>query len=103
MEVCDEDQVSSAPVKKTKVDWDETITNVLMQKEGNEMKLNKLKKKCLQEFMSQNEGTHKTPEEIGAKFDKKLKKRKYRLLKDRVKLIVDDEPEEKVISENAPA
>ena len=93
MEVGDEDEVSPAPVKKNKFDWDETITNVLMMKEGNEMKLNKLKKKCLQEFLSQNEGTHKTPEEIGAKFDKKLKKRKYRLLKDRVKLILDNEGE----------
>ena len=92
MEV-DENEVSPAPVKKSKFDWDETITSVLMKKEGNEMKLNKLKKKCLQEFLSQNEGTHKTTEEIGAKFDKKLKKRKYRVLKDKVKLILDDEGE----------
>ena len=93
MEVGDEDEVSPAPVKKNKFDWDETITNVLLTKDGNEMKLNKLKKKCLQEFMSQNEGTHKTPEEIGAKFDKKLKKRNYRVLKDKVKLILDNEGE----------
>jgi len=95
MEV-DEDE--SSP-KKTKFDWDEVITSLLMKKDDKEMKLNKLKKKCLSEFFSSNEGTHKTPEEVGAKFDKKLKKRKYRLLKDRVKLIVDDEPEEKIISE----
>merc|ERR1712042_170668 len=94
MEV-DEDE--SSP-KKTKFDWDEVITSLLMKKDDKEMKLNKLKKKCLSEFFSSNEGTHKTPEEVGAKFDKKLKKRKYRLLKDRVKLIVDDEPEEKIIS-----
>merc|ERR1711990_47196 len=55
------------------------------------MKLNKLKKKCISEFMSRNEGTHKTTEEIGAKFDKKLKKRKYRVLKDKVKLVLDSE------------
>merc|ERR1712025_1536663 len=60
---------------------------------GNEMKLNKLKKKCVSEFFALNEGTHKTQEEIGAKFDKKLKKRKYRVLKDKVKLILDNEGE----------
>jgi len=87
MEV-DEDESSA---KKSKFDWDEVITSLLMQKDGNEMKLNKLKKKCVSEFFSQNEDTHKSAEEIGAKFDKKLKKRKYRLLKDKVKLIVDEE------------
>lgn len=95
MEV-DEDETSP---KKTKFDWDEVITGLLMQKDGNEMKLNKLKKKCVSEFFSLNDGTHKTAEEVGAKFDQKLKKRRYRLLKDRVKLILeggDGEPEEKV-------
>merc|ERR1712025_957149 len=74
-----------SPVKKIKFDWDETITRVLQQK-GNEMKLNKLKKKCVSEFFALHEGTHKTQDEIGAKFDKKLKKKKYTVLKDRVKL-----------------
>jgi len=90
MEV-EEDEETSAKKKKKKFDWDETISNVLMRKEGNEMKLNKLKKKCISEFMSQNEGTHLTAEEIGAKFDKKLKKKKYRVLKDKVKLCLDSE------------
>merc|ERR1719499_2421974 len=92
-------KTKSKQLKKTKFDWDEVITSLLMKKDDKEMKLNKLKKKCLSEFFSSNEGTHKTQEGVGAKFDKKLKKRKYRLLKDRVKLIVDDEPEEKIISE----
>merc|ERR1712013_503442 len=87
------DEDASQP-KKTKFDWDEVITSLLMQKEDKEMKLNKLKKKCVNEFFSANEGTHKTPEEVGAKFDKKLKKRKYRLLKDKVKLVVTDEDDE---------
>eukprot|EP00092_Neocalanus_flemingeri_P032156 GFUD01034948.1.p1 GENE.GFUD01034948.1~~GFUD01034948.1.p1 ORF type:complete len:482 (+),score=205.87 GFUD01034948.1:70-1446(+) len=86
MEV-DEDETSP---KKSKFDWDDVITGVLMKKDGNEMKLNKLKKKCVSEFFSQNEGTHKTAEEVGSKFDKKLKKRKYRLLKDKVKLILEE-------------
>merc|ERR1712025_80806 len=84
MEV-DNDAEDISPVKKIKFDWDETITRVLQQK-GNEMKLNKLKKKCVSEFFALHEGTHKTQEEIGAKFDKKLKKKKYTVLKDRVKL-----------------
>merc|ERR1712227_813630 len=84
MEV-DNDGEEASPVKKIKFDWDETITRVLQQK-GNEMKLNKLKKKCVSEFFALHEGTHKTQEEIGAKFDKKLKKKKYSVLKDKVKL-----------------
>ena len=82
--------------KKTKFDWDELIAGCLKTKEGHEMKLVKLKKKCISEFFSQHEGTHKTKEEVGAKFDKKLKKRSYRLLKDKVKLITEDEEKEEV-------
>jgi len=88
----DGDDIESS-VKKTKFDWDEVITEILVAKDGNEMKLVKLKKKCVNEFFSRNEGTHKTKEDIGAKFDKKLKKRKYRILKDRVKLIANEEDE----------
>merc|ERR1712112_778144 len=84
MEV-ENDAEEASPVKKIKFDWDETIKRVLQQK-GNEMKLNKLKKKCIGEFFALHEGTHKTQDEIGAKFDKKLKKKKYTVLKDRVKL-----------------
>jgi len=93
-------------LKKTKFDWDDVITGLLKNKDGNEMKLNKLKKKCVNEFFSLNEGTHKTAEEVGAKFDKKLKKRKYRLLKDKVRLILEDDdeqqPEDKATPETRP-
>lgn len=87
------DEEISSP-KKTKFDWDEVISSLLEKKEGKEMKLNKLKKKCVGEYFAQHEGTHKTLEEIGAKFDKKLKKRKFRVLKDKVKLILDDTEKE---------
>lgn len=104
-ETMEVDEDESSP-KKSKFDWDEVITSLLMNKDGNEMKLNKLKKKCVSEFFSLNEGTHKTTEEVGAKFDKKLKKRKYRLLKDKVKLILEEEaeqPEETVPVKTATA
>jgi len=87
------DEDVSSP-KKVKFDWDDTITKLLMKKDGYEMKLKKLKKKCVSEFFSQNEETHKTAEEVGTKFDKKLKKRKFRLLKDKVKLIIEEEEKE---------
>jgi len=87
------DEEISSP-KKSKFDWDEVISSLLEKKEGQEMKLNKLKKKCVGEYFAQHEGTHKTLEEIGAKFDKKLKKRKFRVLKDKVKLILDDTEKE---------
>ena len=69
------------------------FTELELMVQGEEMKLNKLKKKCVSEFFAQHEGTHKTPEEVGAKFDKKIKKRKYRILKDKVKLIPDEQEE----------
>merc|ERR1719341_969656 len=74
------------------------------KKEGNEMKLVKLKKKCLREYFSAHEGTHKTKEEIGAKFDKKVKKRSYKVLKDRIKLVGEEEDEksEEEVMQGAP-
>jgi len=87
------DDALSSP-KKSKFDWDEVITECLKKKDGNEMKLKKLKKKCVGEFFALNEGTHKTMEEIQAKFDKKLKKRRYKILKDKVKLVLDDDENE---------
>jgi hypothetical protein len=45
------------------------------------MKLNKLKKRCLAEFMAAHPATHKTQEQIGDKFDKKIAKKRYRVLK----------------------
>merc|ERR1719209_2379746 len=84
-----------SPVKKAKFDWDEVITACLKEKDGNEMKLVKLKKKCLREYFSVHEGTHKTKEEVGAKFDKKVKKRSYKVLKDMVKLVGEENGEEK--------
>merc|ERR1719500_1522666 len=93
-----------SPVKKAKFDWDEVITACLKEKDGNEMKLVKLKKKCLREYFSAHEGTHKTKEEIGAKFDKRVKKRSYKVLKDRIKLVgeEDDEKSEEEVMQGAP-
>lgn len=71
------------------------------------MKLVKLKKKCLREYFSVHEGTHKTKEEVGAKFDKKVKKRSYKVLKDRIKLLGEEEDEkseeEEEVMQGAPS
>merc|ERR1719500_2208016 len=93
-----------SPPKKVKFDWDEVITACLKEKDGNEMKLVKLKKKCLREYFSAHEGTHKTKGEIGAKFDKRVKKRSYKVLKDRIKLVgeEDDEKSEEEVMQGAP-
>merc|ERR1719290_544904 len=89
--------------KKTKFEWDEVMVTLLEKQDDSEMSLKKLKKKCIAEFLSRNEGTHKTKEELGAKFNKKLKKRKYIVLKDRVKLRKDEEEVvEKVVQQNPP-
>ena len=84
MEV-DEEVAEPSGKKQKKFDWDETITSLLTEKE--EMKLNKLKKKCVAEFFAQNESAHQSPEEVGAKFDKKIKRKQYRILKDKVRLV----------------
>ena len=87
-----DDSLTEVPdSKKTKFEWDEVMVTLLEKQDDSEMSLKKLKKKCIAEFLSRNEGTHKTKEELGAKFDKKLKKRKYIVLKDRVKLRKDEE------------
>jgi len=92
--------------KKSKFDWDEVITSLLQKQSDNEMSLKKLKKRCIAEYFSQHEGTHKTKEELFVKFNKKLKKRKYKILKDRVTLKTDDngkDAEEKMETEEKPA
>merc|ERR1719234_960911 len=91
-----EEEDDESPPKKVKFDWDEVITACLKEKDGNEMKLVKLKKKCLREYFSAHEGTHKSKEEVGAKFDKKMKnKSSYKVLKDRIKLVGVEEEEKK--------
>lgn len=83
--------------KRSKFDWDEVIKSLLQQK--SDVKLNKLKKRCLAEFMAAHPGTHKSEAEIGAKFDKKIGKKTYKILKDRVRL---SRPEEEEASEVKP-
>ena len=102
-------KAEESPAKKIKFDWDDVITACLKEKDGNGMKLVKLKKKCLREYFSAHEGTHKTKEEVGAKFDKKVNKRSYKMLKDRVKLVEqeddekdEEEDEEEVMQGAAP-
>jgi len=93
-----DDSVLEPAEKKGKFDWDEIITSILTKKE--EMKLVKLKKKCIAEFMAQFPDTHKSQEKLGSKFDKMLKKRKYKVLKDKVMLA---HPEDEETAEETPA
>jgi cell growth-regulating nucleolar protein len=66
-------------------DWEETITEILRKK--GEMKLNKLKKRVVDEYISQV-NTHRTQAELLARVDKKLKKNKcFKVLQDRVALV----------------
>lgn len=81
--------------KKSKFNWDEVISDLLEKQQDNEMSLKKLKKKCIAEFFAQNAETHKTKEDLSVKLNKKLKKRKYKVLKDRVKLVQDSGDEKK--------
>jgi len=80
--------------KKGKFDWDSVICELLSKKGS--MKLNKLKKKCMAEFRAQQKenAAHLTEQQIGAKFDKKLKKKKYKVLKEVVSLAHPEETEE---------
>ena len=59
----------------------------MLSKKGGEMKVAKLKKKVIAEYMNVHEGTHKTQEELSAKLEKKIHKNKmFKVLKDVVKL-----------------
>merc|ERR1712071_169084 len=95
-----DDSVLEPAEKKGKFDWDEIITSILTKKE--EMKLVKLKKKCIAEFMAQFPDTHKSQEKLGSKFDKMLKKRKYKVLKDKVMLAHPDDEEKEEAAEETP-
>jgi len=87
-------EVDNEPAaKKTKFDWD-VIIQAVLSKKGNQMKLKKLKKKCVSEYFVQNPSAHQTPEQIGVKFDKKINKRqKYKVLGDEVHLVVEQNEE----------
>jgi len=87
MEVENEEPAS----KKTKFDWDDVIGQVLAKK-GNQMKLKKLKKKCVSEYFVQNPSAHQSSEQIAAKFDKKINKRqKYKIVGEDVMLNTRDQ------------
>jgi len=96
MEVDNEEPAS----KKAKFDWDDIIGQVLAKK-GNQMKLKKLKKKCVSEYFVQNPSCHQSSDQIAAKFDKKINKRqKYKIvgedvmLNTRDKVVLDDQKSE---------
>jgi len=101
----DVNETAEPDAKKSKFDWDDVITSLLEKQSDKEMSMKKLKKRCIAEYMFQHEGTHKTKEDLAVKFNKKLKKRKYKVLKDRVTLKTDseDETEEKMqVDEKKP-
>jgi len=84
--------------KKVKFDWDATIQAVLSKK-NNQIKMKKLKKKCVYEYFVQNPNAHQTPEEIGLKFVKKINKRQlYKIIGEDVHLNTRDD--EKVEGED---
>lgn len=86
--------------KKVKFDWDATIQAVLSKK-GNQMKLKKLKKKCVSEYFVQNPNAHQTPEQIGTKFDKKINKRQnYKVIGEEVHLNERDEVKAEEVTKN---
>ncbi|KAL4231625.1 hypothetical protein ACF0H5_009205 [Mactra antiquata] len=82
----DNDENHSAKKKfKTKFNWNEVIVEVLQSK-GPELKIKKLKKKVLSEYLAQG-CTEKSEEKLWAKFDKKLKKiPEVKVIGDKVKL-----------------
>ncbi len=72
-ESMDNDEVEASDTSK-KFDWLECITE-LIEKKG-EMKVKKLKKKVVNEFLERNPSTSKTRLELEVKFEKRLSKSK---------------------------
>lgn len=85
--VCSESAIEE-PVRKkfkTKFNWNDVILEVLQAK-GSELKIKKLKKKVLAEYLAQG-CTEVSEEKLWARFDKKLKKiPEITIVADRVKL-----------------
>ncbi|XP_052771794.1 cell growth-regulating nucleolar protein-like [Mya arenaria] len=88
----EEEEESSEPVKKkfkTKFNWAEIVQEVLESK-GPEIKIKKLRKKVLAEYLSQG-CTAKSEEKLWATFEKKLKRNHaVKIMGDRVKLVTVD-------------
>merc|ERR1712080_111938 len=93
MEVDNEVSIGKKKKKKKKkgLKDQENVEEVVDSDGASTKKSKKRKKRCIAEYMSQHEGTHKTKEDLAVKFNKKLKKRKYKVLKDRVTLKTDTE------------
>ncbi|XP_050395384.1 cell growth-regulating nucleolar protein [Patella vulgata] len=84
----EEEEEEEQPVKKRKIkfDWEKTIITVLKTK-GEDLPVKKLRKKVLAEYSSQG-GCLESEAELSAKFNKKLMKNpKFKVLKERVKLV----------------
>ncbi|XP_067325058.1 cell growth-regulating nucleolar protein [Anolis sagrei] len=68
--------------------WKETIKAVLKQAPDNEISIKKLRKKVIAQYYAVAADQHKSEEEILALFNKKVSKNpKFRVLKEKVKLI----------------
>lgn len=81
-----EEQPESKRAHSEKFVWEDVVVKIL-EKKG-DMKLNKLKKKVVAEYMSQLGETHKSEETLRVKVDKTLKKsRRFKTLKDVVSLV----------------
>ncbi len=77
----DEDQVETK-----KFVWDDVIESVLKE-EGDGVKVKRLKKKVLAEYVARFGDTHRTREELSAKLDKKINKsQRFKVLKEVVTL-----------------
>uniref|UniRef100_A0A803T329 Ly1 antibody reactive n=1 Tax=Anolis carolinensis TaxID=28377 RepID=A0A803T329_ANOCA len=72
----------------SKFRWKETIKAVLKQAPDNEISIKKLRKKVIAQYYAVAADHHKSEEEILALFNKKVSKNpKFRVLKEKVKLI----------------
>uniref|UniRef100_A0A803TH19 Ly1 antibody reactive n=1 Tax=Anolis carolinensis TaxID=28377 RepID=A0A803TH19_ANOCA len=75
-------------VSYSKFRWKETIKAVLKQAPDNEISIKKLRKKVIAQYYAVAADHHKSEEEILALFNKKVSKNpKFRVLKEKVKLI----------------
>lgn len=87
-----ENEESVAPDSTSEFRWGDVIKEILMAREDHSITMKKLKKKVFAEYYARvgdSKGV-KTKEDLTSQLNKKLKKKKFKVVGETVQLMVDD-------------
>lgn len=91
-EVQNENDESTAPDSTSEFRWGDIIKEILMTREDHSITMKKLKKKVFAEYYARvgdSKGV-KSKEDLASQLNKKLKKKKFKVVGETVQLVVND-------------